>query len=97
MRLSSDTDSNLSSLILDSEHQYHSVSLFLLYEYSSDVLDEGPEVVVRIVRDGRTLFRWNLMSFIVQILVVVQRIKGGFELHDRTCLFKNGIESRSYL
>lgn len=84
MRLPGDTDSNLSSLVLNAEHQYHSVSLFLLDEYSSDVLDKGAEVVVRVVCDGRTLFWRHLMSVIVQILVVLQGIKGGFELHDRT-------------
>ena len=49
--LSGDTDSNLSSLVLNAEHQYHSISLLLLNEYSSDVLDEGAKVVVRVVCD----------------------------------------------
>lgn len=83
--LSGDADSNLSSLILDAEHQYHAISLFLFYEYSSDVLDKGTKIVAGIVYDGRSLLGWGLVMVFVEILGLLQRRKVSFELHDGTC------------
>lgn len=50
--LPGDTDSNLPSLILHTEHEYHTISLVLFDEYSSDVLDKSTKVVVWIVYDS---------------------------------------------
>ena len=79
--LPGDTDSNLPSLILHTEHEYHTISLVLFDEYSSDVLDKSTKVVVWIVYDSWSLLGLDLVLLFVEILGLLQGIKGSFELH----------------